>query len=159
MVQGREESIVYDGRIKVPYNWAVGDTGSFFLNKLSDHRQIWATKCNECNKVFIPPRRNCPCCFFTGTNWVQLTGNGVLSTFTVVRCPEPLLHMENEPVAYGIIKLDGADTGIAHFVGEVDFDSLQSGMRLEPVFNKDRKGHILDISYFRPENLLREEGN
>ncbi len=159
MVQGQEESIVYEGRIKVPYNWAVGETGSFFLNKLRDDRQIWATKCNECDKVLLPPRRNCPHCFFPRTRWIQLTGKGVLTTYTIVRYFEPLLHTVKEPFAYGVIKLDGADTGLVHILGEVDLDSLHSGMRLEPVFNTDRKGHILDIGYFRPEKSLQEVGN
>lgn len=159
MVQGQEESIVYEGQIKVPYNWAVGKTGSFFLNNLKDKKQLWATACNECAKVFLPPRSNCPRCFLPETRWVQLTGKGVLTTYTVIRESDPLLHEKEAPFAYGVIKPDGADTGLVHYIKEVDFDSLYSGMRVEPVFKKDREGHILDISYFRPENLQQEEGN
>lgn len=158
MVRGREESIIYEGQIHVPYNWAVGETGSFFLQKLRDHRQIWATKCNECDKVFLPPRRNCPYCFIPRTHWIQLTGKGVLTTYTIVRYSEPLLHPVETPFAYGLIKLDGADTGLVHMLGEADPDSLHSGMRVEPVFNSERKGDITDISYFRPENIQEEGG-
>jgi uncharacterized OB-fold protein len=54
------------------------------------------------------------------------------------------------PYGVGVIRLDGADTGLVHFVGGVDFVKLRSGIRLEAVFNTERRGHILDIRYFQP---------
>jgi uncharacterized OB-fold protein len=61
------------------------------------------------------------------------------------------------PVAYGIIKLDGADTGFVHMLGEVDLDKIKIGMRVKAVFREDeRKGNILDINYFKPVSKARE---
>jgi len=54
------------------------------------------------------------------------------------------------PYAIGVIKLDGADTAITHFIGEVDFKELKAGMKLEAVFNETRNANILDIKYFKP---------
>jgi hypothetical protein len=49
-----------------------------------------------------------------------------------------------------VIKLDGADTGFTHLLGEVDEKKLKIGLKVEPVFARERKGHILDIRYFKP---------
>ncbi len=54
------------------------------------------------------------------------------------------------PLAYGMILLDGASTGLVHLLGEVDFKEIKTGMRVEAVFNEERVGDITDIRYFRP---------
>jgi hypothetical protein len=54
------------------------------------------------------------------------------------------------PIVYGIIQLDGADTGFVHMLGEVDPEQLRVGMRVQAVFKKEREGNILDIKYFKP---------
>jgi hypothetical protein len=54
------------------------------------------------------------------------------------------------PYLLGIIRLDGADTGLCHFLGETSFEELRVGMKVEAVFKENREGNILDIAYFRP---------
>jgi len=54
------------------------------------------------------------------------------------------------PYPVGIIKLDGADTGMCHLLGEVVPEDIKIGMRVEAVFQEQRKGNILDIAYFKP---------
>jgi uncharacterized OB-fold protein len=54
------------------------------------------------------------------------------------------------PFAYGIILLNKASTGLVHLLGEVNFDEIKSGMRVEAVFKDERTGDIMDIRYFRP---------
>jgi uncharacterized OB-fold protein len=56
----------------------------------------------------------------------------------------------NPPFAYGIILLDKANTGLVHLLGELNFDEIQSGGRVEAVFKDERTGDIMDIRYFRP---------
>jgi uncharacterized OB-fold protein len=50
----------------------------------------------------------------------------------------------------GIIKLDGASTGLMHLLGEVDLNSIGVGMRVKAVFRDERQGNYLDIKYFKP---------
>jgi uncharacterized OB-fold protein len=54
------------------------------------------------------------------------------------------------PFAYGMMLLDGASTGLIHFLGEIDFKEIKTGMRVEAVFNEERVGDIMGIRYFRP---------
>jgi hypothetical protein len=59
---------------------------------------------------------------------------------------EPL----DEPVVLGLVRLEGADTVLAHFL--VDADTLEIGQVVEPVLKqkRHRTGSILDIRGFRP---------
>jgi uncharacterized OB-fold protein len=54
-----------------------------------------------------------------------------------------------EPVAVGLIRLDGADTVLLHFLLEAD--RLSIGQRVEPdlLARSKRTGSILDIHGFR----------
>lgn len=137
----------------MPYTWAAGETSSYFLTQLRDHAKIWGTRCSACRMTFIPPRKNCPRCVTTDTTWVELPPRGVLQTYTVIHFSEPALQLSKPPYLYGIVKLDGADTGLTHFLGEVEPGKLRSGMRMEAVFKKkeERCGQITDLFYFRPE--------
>lgn len=150
-----EEYIIHEGRIRMPYNWAVGETGTFFLTKLRDQGRLWGSRCPECSFVYIPPRKNCPHCVTVDTTWIELPPRGVLETFTVIRFSEPQLQPAEPPYAFGIVKLDGADSGLTHFIDEVDFEQLYSGMRMEAVFKAPEKrcGAITDLLYFRSERV------
>jgi uncharacterized OB-fold protein len=53
------------------------------------------------------------------------------------------------PIVYGVIQLDGADTGFVHMLGEVDSEQLRIGMRVQAVFKEKREASILDIKYFK----------
>jgi len=144
-----EEELIYKSRIKVPYTWSVGKTNSRFLRELRDNKKIFGIKCGECSRVYIPPKKQCPHCFIQNEEWIELPGTGQLASYTIRRY-ESRAVPQNAPDIYGLIKLDGADNGIVHFLSEVEHDSLEIGMKVEAVFKDKREGHILDIEYFRP---------
>jgi len=143
------ENMVHAGRIKVPYTWQAGETASHYFTRLRDEKKILGKHCPKCDKVLVPPRKNCPFCTVLTDKWVELSGQGAVDTFTIVRRDEPIQRMK-PPFAYALIKLDGADTGFLHVLGEVDLESIQEGMRVEAVFAEERIGSPLDIAYFRP---------
>ncbi len=130
---------------------SVGATGTKFLKTIRDEKKIMGIKCPSCSKVYVPPRTHCPTCFDRMSEWVDLSGKGTLTSYTVVRYEEPYLP-RTVPFAYGVIQMDGADVGMAHILGEVDLDKIEVGMRLEPVFKEEREGSILDIDYFKPSS-------
>ena len=141
---------IYQSRIRLGYRWWLGKPASRFYGKLKDECKIWGVKCPECGLIYAFPKENCPKCFVRMTEPVELSNTGRLTTYTVVRYPVPFIQPEEPPFALGIIELDGADTGLTHLLGEVDFDRIEVGMRLEAVFRKHREGNLLDIKYFRP---------
>ncbi|MEW6440986.1 MAG: Zn-ribbon domain-containing OB-fold protein [bacterium] len=143
------EPMVHHSRIKVPYTWSVGETGSRFLAGIRDHKRLQGKQCESCKTVYVPPRKMCPRCFRDTGPWVDVGPDGTLLTYTIVRY-ENGLQPARAPFAYGIIQLDGASTGLLHLIGDVDLSSIRSGLRLTAVFKEERTGTILDIAHFRP---------
>ncbi|MEW6264547.1 MAG: Zn-ribbon domain-containing OB-fold protein [Thermodesulfobacteriota bacterium] len=143
------EEMVHSGRIKVPYTWWVGETGSHFFISLRDHKKILGSFCPACAKVFIPPRKVCGRCFHQQLEWREVGPAGTLLTYTVPRFREAI-HPRPPGFAYGIIKLDGADTGLTHLLGEYADGQLKRGLRVTAVFKEERAGNIMDILYFKP---------
>ena len=153
MTEQASERIMFSGKVEIPYKFQAGRTGTRFLRELRDNERIMGLKCPACNRVYVPPRSTCKECFAKLDQWVEVSGEGTLLTYTVLRTPRQAqlkeLHREL-PVAYGIVQLDGADTGFVHLLGEVDLDKLKVGMRVQAVFKEEREGNILDIKYFKP---------
>ena len=141
--------ITISGAIIMPYRYYAGATASRFFIELRDNERITGTRCLHCNRVYVPPRSTCFRCFNKLDDWVELNGRGTLQSYTVVHYSLPV-HPQLSPSIYGVILLDGADTGLVHFLGEVEPEELRIGMRLTPLFRAQRKGNILDIKYFRP---------
>ena len=130
---------------------STGATGTRFLNEIKDNKTLMGTKCPGCGKVYCPPRLHCPDCFVRMDEWVAVGPKGTLNSYTVVRYKESY-HLKDIPYAYGIIQLDGADTGLVHMLGEVDLDKIEVGARFEPVFKEEPEGSFLDIDYFKPSS-------
>ena len=144
------EELVYQSRIKVPYTWAVGATGSRFLGEIKDNQVIFANRSPQTGKTFVPPKRNCPETFAENEEWVPLNGKGVVKSFTVCRYDSLARKGRELPGIYALIHLEGADNSILHFLGEVEDDKVKTGMEVEPVFREKCEGDMLDIKYFRP---------
>jgi len=49
------ETVCFEGHIKVPCKWYVGEAGRRFLAALRDKKELWGTKCPKCNTVYVPP--------------------------------------------------------------------------------------------------------
>ena len=143
------EPMVYQSRINVPYSWWAGDTASRFFKSLRDEKKIIAKKCHRCNRVYVPPRKVCPLCFTENPEWVEVSDEGVLQSYTISRRQLASLPRK-APVIFGLIKLDGADTALLHYLGEVDQAQIRIGMRVKARFADERAGGIRDIVHFRP---------
>lgn len=131
------------------YNHYAGQAGSRFLLELRDNKRIMGAKCPNCSRVYVPPRSCCYVCFQPMVDWVEVHDEGTLVTFTITYEREPA-YPRKVPFAYGVIKLDGADTNIVHIIDEVNPHNLKIGMRLKAVFKEERVGSIMDIKHFKP---------
>ena len=142
---------VYHGKIHIPNTYSAGAVGSRFLIELRDNERIMGTRCPTCNLVYVPARSVCRDCFGQLSEWVEVSQQGTLLTYAVAYQPNPVQPLE-VPIVYGIVQLDGADTGFVHMLGEVDPEQLKVGMKVKAVFKvrEERRATILDIKYFRP---------
>ncbi|MBW6486237.1 MAG: Zn-ribbon domain-containing OB-fold protein [Syntrophobacterales bacterium] len=145
------EPMVCHSKINIPYSWWAGNTASRFFTALRDEKSIMGTKCPACGRVFCPPRKVCPICFTENTQWVELACEGRVLSFTVARRQFAAIPKNRKaPVIWGLIKLDGADTALLHYIDEIEPEGVAIGMRVKAVFSEARTGGILDISHFRP---------
>lgn len=145
-----KEFVHYHGRIRIPYKWAAGETASRFFRELRDHEKLWATHCSGCGLTHFPPKKVCHQCFRETNSWVEVGRRGKLVSFTTVHYYEKNVHPLKPPFRLGLIKLHEADTAFIHFLGECGSQDLRTGMEVEAVLGYDRKGDMMDISYFRP---------
>ena len=148
-VRERNGLLIHQGVIRVPYTWAAGAVASRFYAGLRD-KKLCGVCCPTCRVVLVPPKKTCHLCFGDLDEWVDVSDVGTLQTFTVVHYDEPGMHPFRAPFAYGIIKPDGADTGMTHLIGEADLRALKKGMRMKAVFKEKPEGNYLDIEYFKP---------
>lgn len=140
---------IYHGQVNIPNTYSAGAVGSRFLIELRDKKRIMGTRCPACNRVYVPARSICKDCFGQLDEWVEVSSKGTVLTYAIDYEVKPIQPVE-PPIIYGIIQLDGADTGFVHMLGEVDPEQLRVGMRVQAVFKKEREGNILDIKYFKP---------
>ena len=146
---GELQAFVADKSFETWFLNYAGTVCSEFLAELRDKKRILGIKCPQCNRVLVPARPTCAMCFRKTEEWKEVSDTGSLITYTTVYQPPPCQKIE-PPIIYGIILLDGADTGLLHLLGEVDPKNLNIGMRFQAVFKEERKGDIRDIKYFRP---------
>lgn len=130
-------------------NYDVGLTNGRFFASLRDSGKITATRCTHCDQVYLPPRISCHECFAELHDWVEVSDIGTLVSFTIVREPG-MLQPIARPYVVGLIKLDGADTSLVHYLGEVEPEAVKIGMRVRAVLAEERTGNIWDIRYFKP---------
>jgi uncharacterized OB-fold protein len=135
--------------IEFPYTRTLGPILSGFLTGLRDRRILGIT--TGAGKVICPP-----------TEWDPWTGDavdpaltevgpaGTVETWAWVGTPTTK-HPLDQPFAFALIKLDGADTAMMHAVDAGDMSAMKTGMRVTPRWKAERIGHITDIEAFVPE--------
>jgi hypothetical protein len=141
-------AFVVEGKMALPYQYFAGAVGSKFIVALRDEQKILGVRCEQCNRTFVPPRQTCERCFSNLTDaWVEVAPTGTVTAFTVVRYAEPY-QPKPPPYVLALIKLDGADTPIAHLLECGDPHNAKVGMRVRAVFSSEHKDSILAIAHF-----------
>lgn len=147
-----EELIAWRGEMPTYNVYTAGLAGERFLRELKDNARIMGLRCQSCSVTYVPPRVFCPACFAGLTEWVEVSGEGEVQTFTVAELDGDGNRLES-PQVLAMIALGGASGGLIHRIGEVDPREVRIGMKVEAVFKEavHREGSILDISLFRPK--------
>jgi len=147
----KDDAFIVEGKLALPYQYLAGKTGSKFLISLRDDKKLLGIKCSKCNKVYVPPRLECE--IHPGekcTEWVELPGTGEVTSFTVVRYAEPYQPFK-PPYILGLIKLDGADSGIVHVIKDIAPKQMKVGLKVRAVFAKKATDTIMGIDHFEPD--------
>jgi hypothetical protein len=152
-MSNKAELLSIPGEWNLHYNYSAGETVSKFLIQIRDNARIMATKCEQCNRVFLPPRSYCERCFVSiKGHWCELPPKGTLEAFTIVT--SPFEGLPNPPYIICYIRLEGADTTFPHFLTGVDLSDVKKarqeirvGMPVHLIFKgrQEREGRMTDF--------------
>lgn len=143
-----------DYSMHLDYSVSLGEAYSRFMRGLKG-KEIYGNKCGECGRMYVPPQPFCPVCFKQITEWVETSGNGVVEGFTVTY--RQFLNLPEPPYTIGVIRIDDSAISMIHWIGGIEYKSfddipskIKIGMKVTPVWAKERKAEIRDIAYFEP---------
>jgi uncharacterized OB-fold protein len=135
--------------MEFPYKHSTGEVIGRFLAGLMEQKTIWGQRVRG-QGVVVPPLGYSEVDGSAGGEWVRVESRGVVTALARVHTPIEGLHPSTAPFAFVLVKLDGADTAMAHVVRE-GLDQLRVGSRIEAVWAPDgeRVGSIRDIAGFK----------
>ena len=133
--------------MEFPYKHSTGETIGRFLAGLKEQQKIWGQRVAG-QGVVVPPLGYSEDRRVGG----RRVGRGAAHRHRdrrrrraeAARPPAPV----RAPFAFVLVKLDGADTALAHIVID-GHDRVQVGSRVEAVWADERTGTIRDIARFR----------
>ncbi|MCH2170105.1 OB-fold domain-containing protein [Myxococcota bacterium] len=143
--------VTYD--IEYPYTRTTGPVVGAFLTALRDGR-ILASRCGD--RVICPPVESDP---ETGesipVDLVEVGPMGTIQNWTWIEEPSSK-HPFQQPFAFALVLLDGADTPICHAVRASGMEAMSTGMRVRAQWREERASAITDV-YFVPEADAEEQ--
>lgn len=126
-------------KIQIPYSYVAGPAVSRFLLGLKD-KVFCASVCAGCGRKNVPPLSFCGRCWQPIERYEAAGPQGTLESFAGV---------PGGAGVYGLVRLDGANTLLAHMITAAAGDEIRCGVRVEPVWREERSGSILDLAGFR----------
>ena len=135
--------------MEFPYKQSTGPTVGRFLAGLKEQKTIWGQRVSG-QGVVVPPVGYSEVDGSDGADWVAVKDSGVVTAVAIVHHPIEGLHPSSSPFAFVLVRLDGADTAMAHVVMD-NLDQVKIGVRVQAVWAPDdqRTGTIRDIACFR----------
>jgi uncharacterized OB-fold protein len=135
--------------LEYAYRRSVGPVLGRFFGALKE-RRIEGIR-TAAGRVLVPPAEYDP---ETGEanaeDFVAVGPSGTVTTWTWVAKPRAKQPLQ-QPFAYALIQLDGADTPLLHAVDAGSESRMRTGLRVKPRWRAETKGEIADIACFEPE--------
>jgi hypothetical protein len=101
--------------------------------------KVYATRCKDCGKIYFPPNVDCAECLSTGLEWVELSDEAEIETFThvVVR---PTTFQQNKPYTVAIGRLKEGVKVLAWLTG-FKLSEVRVGMKAKLVAKVTAEGN------------------
>jgi uncharacterized OB-fold protein len=101
--------------------------------------KVYATKCKDCGKIYFPPSADCPECLSATLEWVELSNEAEIETFThvVIR---PTTFQQYKPYTVAIGKLREGVKVFAWMTG-FKLSEVKVGMRTKLVAKVSAEGN------------------
>jgi uncharacterized OB-fold protein len=136
------------GELSVSFRYTPGVGNTAFFEALRDRGVFLGSRCGDCEVTYLPARIFCERCLAELEPASECGPGGELTSWTVARVDVDD-HPLDEPVTYGSVRLDGADTVVLHRLIDLEGEP-EIGMRVRAVLAKERIGSIFDVEGFAP---------
>jgi uncharacterized OB-fold protein len=105
-----------------------------YFREIPQRYRLEAGKCKKCGTAYFPPRLVCLECKSKEFTKINLSSEGKLLTYTVVRVGSDKFSQQS-PFAVAIVELkDGVR--LTTQLADVEFDKLKIGLKVKMVFRK-----------------------
>ena len=94
--------------------------------------KLMATRCTECGYQSFPPRADCPQCLSGEFEYVELSGEGTVVTFTQIGAA-PAGFGEFAPYTIGVVDLEEGGRLLAWFNDSIPVEDVSIGMAVKVV--------------------------
>lgn len=131
--------------IEYPFVRTTGPVVGAFLTGLREGVLV-GSKAQD-GRVICPPAEFDPATGEDLTELVEVGPGGSIATWAWVTDPHDK-HPLDEPFAWALITLDGADTPMLGAVAAPSMDAVSTGARVAPVWADEREGRIEDIAHW-----------
>jgi uncharacterized protein len=132
------------------YTRSTGPVVGRFLTGLRN-REFVGIKGSD-GRVLMPPMEYDPVDAAELSEFVSTADCGEVVSWSWVSQPRDA-HPSDKPFAWALIKLDGADTPMLHWVDAGDESAMATGMRVKARWAEQTKGFITDVNGFVPESV------
>ncbi|OYT47787.1 DNA-binding protein [Candidatus Bathyarchaeota archaeon ex4484_231] len=130
--------------LRITYNIPISKTLKFWEG--IKEGKIYATKCKKCGKLYFPPAADCSACLSSEMEWVELSGEGELETFTHI-IVKPASFSDEPPYTVAIARLKEGVRALAWLVG-VKKKDVKVGMKVKLTAKVTPEGRL--TYEFRP---------
>lgn len=127
------------------YTRSTGPVVGRFLTGLRD-RKIFGIRASD-GRVIVPPMEYDPDTAAALTEFVEVGQQGEVVSWCWVKEPRAA-HPMQQPFAWAMIRLDGADVAMVHCVAAGAEQQLATGVRVRVVWADQTRGYITDIRCF-----------
>ena len=138
--------------MQADYFYSAGVAGDRFFKNLMKKGSFLASRCPECEMVYVPPRLYCEDCFceIPDTEWKEVPARGWVRLYTQVMIDA---HGEKlkEPRTIALIDIEGTDGSMLGIVKLKDPEQELWGLKVKAVLRpkKEREGTLKDILYYQ----------
>jgi uncharacterized OB-fold protein len=129
------------------YTRSTGPVVGRFLTGLRD-RRILGIRASD-GRVIVPPMEYDPDTAAALDEFVEVGQEGEIVSWAWVKVPREA-HPSEAPFAWAMIRLDGADVPMVHWVRAPNEHALAIGTRVRAVWSEETVGFITDIQCFEP---------
>lgn len=116
-----------------PYPIATPVTAPFW--EALRNEKVVIQRCSDCGTWVFYPRSHCSACLSENLNWHEISGEGILYTYTLTRQPTAPHFADEVPQIIIVVELDQGVRLTSTLVADSSQSDIAVGSRVKPVFD------------------------